>query len=320
MRWDTHNHAVPESLVPHLRSEFPVSVDGHIVEADRVRFKLIPEFTDPAAKLERLQEVGLDAAVVSLVPALFCYHADPGQSAHLAAIVNDSLAEFCASEPGRLRWMAHVPLQDPASVAGVIEQAKGAGAVGVEVGTSMAGKPLDLPDFDPLWTAASQLGLPVMIHPAYNAPHPGLEDWYLQNAIGNLLETTIAAERLMFAGHTDRYPSLRLLLLHGGGFVPWQIGRLLHARDVRPECRDIPGTPGDWLRNVMFDTLTHDPEVLGMLVRRVGADHLVMGTDAPFDMASPSPVSDLLSVVDEVTARQVMEENPARLFGLGSPS
>jgi len=320
VRWDIHNHVVPGSLVPQLRSEFPVSVVGDVVEADRVRFKLIPEFTDPAAKLQRLKAVGLDAAIVSLVPALFCYHAERGEAAHLATIVNDSLAEFCAAEPGRLRWMAQVPLQDPPAVAGVIERAQAAGAVGIEVGTTMAGRPLDHPDFDPLWTAASHLRLPVMLHPAYNAPHPGLEDWYLQNAIGNLLETTIAAERLMFAGHLSRYPSLRVVLLHGGGFVPWQIGRLKHVKAVRPECVDIPGNPDEWLGRFLFDTLTHDAEVLGMLAKRVGPANLVMGTDAPFDMSSPDPVGDLLSVVDEATARQIMEENPVRVFGLGSPS
>jgi aminocarboxymuconate-semialdehyde decarboxylase len=318
VRWDIHNHVVPESLVPHLRSEFPVSVDGDVVEADRVRFRLTAEFTDPATKLRRLEQAGLEAAIVSLVPALFCYHAERGESARLAATVNNSLAEFCAAEPRRLRWMAQVPLQDPPSVTDVIERAKDAGAVGIEVGTSMAGKPLDHSDFDPLWAAAAELALPVMLHPAYNAPHPGLEDWYLQNAIGNPLETSIAAERLMFAGHLDRYPSLRIVLLHGGGLVPWQIGRLKHARTVRPECRDINGNPDEWLGRFVFDTLTHDREVLGMLVKRVGPAHLVMGTDAPFDMSSPDPVGDLLSVADEATARQIMEQNPARVFALGA--
>ncbi|BEP14008.1 amidohydrolase family protein [Acidothermaceae bacterium B102] len=317
MRWDVHNHVVPESLIPHLRSDFPVSVTGHVVEADRVRFSLTPEFTDPLAKLRQLESVGLEAAIVSLVPALFCYHADPAQAAHLATLVNESLAEFCAAETRRLRWMAHVPLQDPPSIAGVLERAKANGAVGVEVGTSMAGKPLDHPEFDLLWSAASRLGLPVMLHPAYNSPHPGLEDWYLQNAIGNLLETTIAAERIMCAGHLVRYPALRIILLHGGGFVPWQLGRLKHVRRVRQEAQSIPGNPEEWMGRFIFDTLTHDPEVLGMLVKRVGPDQLLMGTDAPFDMASRNPVGDLMSVVDEAIAKVIMEENPALIFDLG---
>ena len=106
--------------------------------------------------------------------------------------------------------------------------------------------------------------------------------------------------------------------MHVGGFIPWQIGRLRHVRAVRPDCRDLPGDPERWLENFVFDTLVHDPEVLEMLVKRVGPANLLMGTDAPFDMASPHPVRDLHSVVDQATARQIMEETPARLFGLNS--
>lgn len=317
MRWDIHNHVVPESLAARLSAEFPVAVDGDFVAADRVRFKLTPEFTDPSVKLQRLAESGLDAAIVSLVPALFCYHADQDKSSGLADIVNESLAEFCADAAGKLQWMAHVPLNNPPAIADVLARAKTNGAVAVEVGTSVAGQPLDHSDFDPLWATAARLELPVMLHPAYNAPHPGLADWYLQNAVGNLLETTVAAERLILGGPLARYPSLRVILLHGGGFVPWQIGRLRHVRAVRPECQEVPGDPQGWLEHFMFDTLTHDPEVLGMLIRRVGAEHVVMGTDAPFDMASPDPVGDLLAATDAVTARQIMEEDPVRVFGLG---
>lgn len=100
--------------------------------------------------------------------------------------------------------------------------------------------------------------------------------------------------------------------------MPWQVGRLRHARGVRPECQNIPGDPERRLENFVFDTLVHDPEVLEMLVKRVGPANLLMGTDVAFDMASAHPVRDRLSVVDEGTARQIMEETPARLFGLNS--
>ena len=316
MRWDIHNHAVPESLARRLNAEFPVSVDGDVVDADRVRFKLTGEFTDPAAKLSRLEDVGLEAAIVSVVPALFCYHAEADKAPNLASIINGSLAQFCEQEPERLRWMAHVPLQAPASIADVCEEAKAAGAVGIQVGTSMAGKPLDHADFEPMWEAASRLGLPVMIHPAYNTPHSGLEDWYLQNAIGNLLETTIAAERLICSGRLEEHPSLRVVLVHAGGFLPWQIGRLRHVRAVRAEAQGIPGDPDLWMSRFMFDPITHDREVLAMLAERVGRDHLVMGTDAPFDMASPRPVDDLTAALGQEAAQEIMERLPVRLFDL----
>jgi aminocarboxymuconate-semialdehyde decarboxylase len=156
----------------------------------------------------------------------------------------------------------------------------------------------------------------LMLHPAYNNPHPGLEGYHLQNAIGNQLETTIAAERLIVTGVLDRHPKLRLLLVHAGGYMPWQAGRLRHAATVRAELADSPPDPHDYFGRIVVDTITHDAAALRFLVERVGADNVAMGTDLPFDMATPGPVAALEEAVDVETARQVMEETPQRLFRL----
>jgi len=156
----------------------------------------------------------------------------------------------------------------------------------------------------------------LMLHPAYNNPHPGLEGYHLQNAIGNQLETTVAAERLIVTGVLDRHPRLRLLLVHGGGYLPWQAGRLRHAAAVRTELADSPPDPYAYLGRVFVDTITHDTAALRFLVERVGAGNVVLGTDLPFDMATPAPVTALEEAVDGETARQIMEETPRRLFAL----
>ena len=113
-------------------------------------------------------------------------------------------------------------------------------AVGAAIGTSIAGRRLDEADFETFWAQANAIARPVLVHPAFNCSHPALNQWYLQNAIGNPLETTIAVERLICAGVLARHPQLRLLLMHGGGFLPYQTGRLVHARSVRPELADAP--------------------------------------------------------------------------------
>src|SRR5688500_2682608 len=187
------------------------------MEADRVRAELTPVFTDAAAKLEQLERLGLEAAVVSVSPALFAYEVDEKRGTALCRAVNDGLAALCAHEPERLRWLAHVPLQSPGAAASLLAAAAGAGAVGAQIGTSVAGTPLAGAGLDELWSAASERELPLMLHPAYNNPHPGLEGYHLQNAIGNQLETTIAAERLIVTGVLDRHPGLHLLLVHAGG-------------------------------------------------------------------------------------------------------
>ncbi len=311
-----HNHAVPREAIELLRSGdgYPIKVEGDFMEADRVRAELTPVFVDPAAKLEQLEALGLEAAVVSGSPAVFAYETDEDRGAALCRAMNSGLADLCTHEPSRLRWIAHVPLQAPAAAAELLVEAAGAGAVGAQIGTSVAGMPLTEAGLDPFWAAAEEHDMALMLHPAYNNPHPGLEGYHLQNAIGNQLETTIAAERLIVTGVLDRHPGLRLLLVHAGGYMPWQAGRLRHAATVRAELEDAPPDPHTYFGRIVVDTITHDPAALRFLVERVGADNVAMGTDLPFDMATPEPVAALEGAVDTDTARRIMEETPRRVF------
>jgi aminocarboxymuconate-semialdehyde decarboxylase len=318
VRWDVHNHAVPREAVELLRGAdgYPIAVDGDFIEADRVRAELTPVFLDPAAKLEQLRGLGLDAAVVSCSPALFSYEVDAERGVALSQAVNRGLVELCSYDAERLRWLAHVPLQSPAVAAEELAAAAAAGAVGAQIGTSVAGTPLADAGLDRFWAAAEEQDLALMLHPAYNNPHPGLEGYHLQNAIGNQLETTIAAERLIVTGVLDRHPGLRLLLVHAGGYVPWQAGRLRHAATVRAELAGSPPDPYAFFGRIFADTITHDAAALRFLVERVGADNVAMGTDLPFDMATPQPVAALEEAVDAATARRVLEDTPRHLFRL----
>ena len=318
MRWDVHNHAVPREAIELLRTGegYPIRVDGDVMEADRVRAQLTPVFTDPAAKLAQLARLGLDAAVVSVSPALFAYETDEERGTALCRAVNTGLAELCTHDPSRLRWLAHVPLQAPDAAVALLAEAARAGAVGAQIGTSVAGTPLADAGLDSFWAAAEENDMALMLHPAYNNPHPGLEGYHLQNAIGNQLETTIAAERLIVTGVLDRHPRLRLLLVHAGGYMPWQAGRLRHAATVRDELADSPPDPHAYFGPVVVDTITHDTRALRYLVDRVGAENVAMGTDLPFDMATPEPVAALEEAVNAETAARIMEETPRRLFGL----
>ncbi|HEY1347803.1 MAG TPA: amidohydrolase family protein, partial [Streptosporangiaceae bacterium] len=142
------------------------------------------------------------------------------------------------------------------------------------------------------------------------------DQWYLQNAIGNPLETTIAVERLICAGVLARHPRVRLLLMHGGGFLPYQTGRLVHARSVRPELADAPVNAWDFFGQLYFDTITHDAAALRYLVERAGLEHVVLGTDLQFDMALAAPVATLAEALTEAQIQAVAVTNPRRLFGL----
>ena len=185
-----------------------------------------------------------------------------------------------------------------------------------KVGTGVVGRRLDEGAFEPFWAAAAELDLPVTLHPAYTeGVNPALAPFYLENVLGYPFDTTIAIERLICAGVLDRHPRLRIVLVHAGGYFPYQVGRLRHAQRVRAELADAPEDPLRHLDRLFFDIITHDVLALEFLVRRVGRDQVVMGTDLPFDMAPPEPMSLLRSAVDDDLARAIVETNPAALYG-----
>lgn len=318
MKIDVHNHVIPERVLDLLRSEPAYGTrieDGRFLRGGG-SFPIAPSFRDPRAKLAELEEKGLDAAVVSVAPPLFFYDVGAEAGEALCRAANEGLREFADARSDRYRWMAHVPLAAPARAPEVLADAVAAGAAGVEAGTCIAGRRLDDDDYEPFWSAAETLGVPVMLHPAYNEPNRGLDAYYLQNVIGNLLETTIAAERLICAGVLDRHPGLRVLLVHGGGYYPYQAGRLRHGATVRTELERAPRDPWVYRGRLLVDTITHDVESLRFLLSRMGAENVVLGTDLPFDMATPEPMAELTGAADPATARMVAETNPARLFGM----
>jgi aminocarboxymuconate-semialdehyde decarboxylase len=322
MKLDVHNHAAPAEIATFLAAEpvFGVSVrDGRWLsggpEGD---YELTEEFSDADAKIADLESHGLEGAIVSVDPPFFYYDVEAGAGAALAEVVNRGLKDMCDRYPGRLYWNATVPLQDPRRAVSVLQAQAAAGCVGVEIATSADTRPLDDEAFEPLWACAEDLRLPVTLHPAYQNAHPRFDRYHLTNTIGNMLETTIAVERLIMSGVLDRHPGLRLVTLHSGGYIPYQLGRLRHSRQVRPFPADAPADPEAYLSQLRFDTLTHDHKALAFLIDRVGADKVVMGTDLPCDMASVDPWNDLVAVAGEQVASQIAETNIETLFRLAS--
>lgn len=316
---DTHNHVMPDEALDVFRRDpsFGVTIVGDEWSgAHHVPFRIDPSFHDPSAKIASLDRASIDAAVVSVSPTLFFYEVSSDSAADLCDASNTGMVKICEHAPERLRWLANLPIQDPARAAAMYREAAGAGCVGASLGTSVAGRRLDAPEFEEFWAVAAELGHPVLIHPAFNEPHAALGDFYLQNVIGNPLETTLMVERMICSGVLERHPRLRLLLLHGGGFFPYQAGRLRHARSVRPE---LAGTPADilaGLSQIYFDSLTHDRRSLRHLVEWAGRGHVVLGTDIPFDMAPRDPVGEIREAIGDEGLAEVAGRAPAVLFGV----
>ncbi len=323
MRIDLHSHAIPRSIVAAIEADtegFAAQVEG----ADgnrRMRhqqgyvYPLFDEFVDPAAKLAAMDRKGLDMSVVCTAPPMFYYWASVELAARAARLVNDGIAEFVAAAPDRLRGMASVPMQHPELAIAELERAvREHGFKAVEIGTTIEGVQLADPRFRPFLRRARDLDVLVFIHPYYVGSKAGLEDYYLTNLAGNPFDTTVAIANLIFSGALDELKGLKMLAAHGGGYLPYQIGRLVHGQKVREEPRVATTTsPKDLLRSLYFDTVVFDSQALRYLVDVVGAGHVCLGTDAPFDMGDETPLDSLAAVEglspaerDEIGARNAL--------------
>jgi aminocarboxymuconate-semialdehyde decarboxylase len=298
---DVHNHVIPRFILEEAERNRLFGLrweDGWVVHPQGFRYPVTAEFWDPQEKLAEMDAHALDVAILSIAPTLFLYDQPAADSVAFARRANDAVAEMAAASP-RLAGLATLPLQEPAAAAEELRRAVGElGLRGAQIGTSGPdGLPLDDPALAPVLAEADRLGVPLMLHPYYVGLKPGLTDYYFTNSIGNPLDTCIAAARLVHAGTFDRHPELRVVLVHAGGFLPYQLGRLDHAYAVRTEPRaDIAEAPSTYLRRFWIDTITHSDLALTFLESLVGRDRMVIGTDLPFDMADREPVERLRRV------------------------
>lgn len=167
----------------------------------------------------------------------------------------------------------------------------------IEVGTSIEGAQLAEDRFRPVLRRAQDLGLFVFAHPYYVGAKDGLESYYLTNLVGNPLDTAVMVANLMYSGALDDLPTLKICLAHGGGFAPYQLGRLVHGHRVRAEARGRTQTsPQELFRRFYFDSLVFEPKALRYLIDLVGADRICIGTDTPFDMQDEQPARTIAAI------------------------
>jgi aminocarboxymuconate-semialdehyde decarboxylase len=326
---DTHTHFIPMELVQLLRrGEGPSDLslqerDGEdplIVHANGLRYPVFPLFHDAEVKLEQMDRDGIGISVMSLTPSLFLYWAEPAETVRAHRMINDAAAALAERGRGRLPAMATVPLNDPAAAAEELRRARlELGLVGVEIGTCVGDVMLDDPSLAPFFEAAEELQTPILMHPYMNMvspPGPGLAGFHLANVIGNPMETFVAAARLIVGGVLDRHPGLRLQLVHAGGALPYQLGRLDHAYEVRSETKaHARRRPSAYLENFLFDTVVFELSALDFLIELVGPERVLFGTDLPFDMGDPS-VHRLAEHLQPELASRVLSENALTIYGL----
>ncbi len=325
-RIDTHNHVIPEAIIKAMRERpdlYNTRIEGERGSyrfcRGKITFDLVAEFYDADAKLEAMDRKGIDIAYISPGPQVFFYGLNAEQALKTARIVNDGVASMAAAHPDRLRGMATLPMQNPDAAITELERVvKDHGFKAVEMGTAIGEEELADPKFRPVLRRLQELKVTVFAHPNTQGSSGRLDCYYLINLIGNPLDTTIMVGKLMFSGALDELKDLKILLAHGGGFLPYQIGRFEHGHTVRADTAAVTKSkPLALLKNFYFDALTHHPRATRLLLDMVGSDRVVIGTDAPFDMGEEQPLQHL-DAVPALTAKEredVSYRTAARLFG-----
>jgi aminocarboxymuconate-semialdehyde decarboxylase len=244
-------------------------------------------FIEIDKRLKAMDAQAVDMEVLSINP--FWYGKDRELAGQIVKIQNEKLAELCAAKPDRFAAFASLTLQAPDLAVTELETAvKKQGLKGAAIGGQVAGVEFSDPKFHPVWAKAEELGVPLFIHPQ-GVPELGKRlsgNGWLGNTIGNPLETTIALSHLIFEGTLDRFPGLKVIAAHGGGYLPSYADRSDHACMVGPKgCNPdvkLKKKPAEYLRQLYFDSLIFSPEAIRHLVAQVGSSQIVLGSDYPY--------------------------------------
>lgn len=284
-----------------------------------------PMLSDVSVRIQDMDRMGVDIQAVSPAPFQYYYFAEPAFGAELARDVNEGMAKLAATHPDRLIALGTVPLQDAGLAVKELNYAvQKLGLRGIEINTHVNGKNLTDPSLklEKFFSRVSELGVPLFIHPNGFTEASRLENHYFNNVIGNPLDTTIAVSHLIFDGVMERNPKLKVLLAHAGGYLTHYWARMDHVWGARPDGRTvIKRKPSTYLEKFYFDTITFDPGMLRNMIERFGADHVMLGTDYPYDMAEVDPLG-LISAVKKLNKDDrdlITGGNAAKLFKIKVP-
>src|SRR5215468_12421431 len=269
------------------------SAQGYSLRTERLTNAFDDRFVDLGARLEAMDRIGVEVHALSLTTPMV-YWASPPLGLALSQAFNDAAAAAHARHPTRFVGLAMLPMQAPERALPELERAaKLPGMRGLYLATNVNGTELDDKRFWTIYAKAEELGWPVFLHPVDTIGRDRTTRYYLKNLLGNPYDTGVAAASLVFGGVMDAFPRLEVNLPHAGGTFPWLIGRLDRGTKVRPELRHMKAPPSAYLRRFTYDTIGHNPVINLGVIRMVGADRVLLGSDYCFDMGLEDPVGDI---------------------------
>jgi len=319
LKIDVHTHILPKEI-PNWKDRFGyggfISLDHYkpccarMVRDDGVSFRDVDENCwEPKVRIAECDIAAVDVQVLSTVPVMFNYWAKPQDGAEIARFLNDHIAEIVAEFPLRFIGLGTVPMQDTELAIKELKRCKTIGLAGVQIGTNVNQLNLGEPRFFEFFKACTDLGMAVFVHPWDMMGEKDMQKYWLPWLVGMPAEVSRSICSLIFAGVLERLPRLRICFAHGGGSFPATVGRIEHGFNVRPDlCAvDNPHDPRKYLSQMYFDSLVHDPAVLDYLVKLVGAERIMLGTDYPFPLGELEPGKLIASMeYDESTRSQLL--------------
>ena len=305
------------ATVPYRRDMSPESAAADAAQGPALRER----FNTLDRRLADMAAMRVDAQLVAPAPGQQHYYAPPALLQRVSAMQNDHIAALVAQAPGVLAGLGTLPMADTAlAIAEARRGVQELGLRGFQIDSRVNERELSDPSLDPLWACLAELGAVLVIHPLGFSDGGRLGAFFMVNTVGQPLEETIAFQHLVFGGVLDRHPGLKVLICHGGGYVPSYVGRLDHAWEHRPELRALIGQPpSSYLPRLYYDTCVFRPDLIENLVKLAGADRVLMGSDYPFDMGDPDPLG-LVEACRGLSSGQrtaITGGNARALFGLG---
>jgi aminocarboxymuconate-semialdehyde decarboxylase len=328
LRIDVHCHylnaEVQEKVAPYNPGQYDALVKFANALTRETNLKQgrdrAAKLTDIKTRLKEMDRMGVDIQAVSPAPNQTNYWAEPGLGAELARMVNERIAGIVAETPDRFVGLGTVPLQNAELAVAELEHCvRKLGLRGVEINPNVNGMELSDPrlGLDKFFAKVEEFGVVIFMHPSGFSQGERLTDHYFNNVIGNPLETTVATSHLIFDGVMDRHPKLKIILPHAGGYLAHYWARMDHAHRARADCRTvIKRKPTSYLKKFYFDTITFDTQMLRQLIDKFGADHVLLGTDYPYDMGEEDPVG-LIGSVPRLSAADrdlIMGGNAVKLL------
>jgi aminocarboxymuconate-semialdehyde decarboxylase len=261
--------------------------------------------------------------VLSTVPVMFSYWAQPRDGHDLARILNDHLAEVVRAHLDRFAGLGTLPMQAPDLAIQEMERcSRELGLAGVQIGSHVNDWNLDHPALFPVWQAAERLGLAVFVHPWDMLGRERMNKYWLPWLVGMPAETCLAICSLIFSGVFEKLPRLRVCFAHGGGSFPGTFGRIEHGFDVRPDlCAvDNAKSPREYLGRFYVDSLVHEAGALRSLIRLMGAERIALGSDYPFPLgeAEPGRLIDSMTDLSPAVMEQLLAGTAREFLGLTS--